>query len=402
MRASRPSLLAIALAVLAGCGRGGSSGLDIANENRVIDSALRQRRCQSFRGLTICPADASGAAGNPRVDTDLANATAIDCFQATPGGACAFTLVFTPRSFAAGTTFKALGRSDAVGSPWILGADPMPSGGASMTATLALGAGGPPPRVQLAVLAFAAMSPSPGEVDQLHDTAASYAFVTRVLKVNVVTPTATPTPTGRATNTATATRTPGAGDCCQCETSCAEPMNGSCGACAVVFAATCFGQSLCTARTPTPTVSPTVPAATCFADNGDGTISDRCSGLTWEKKEAADGPHDYVDRYPWAGVCNHALRTLCQPDAAAAAACSAAADTAAGCAECPSGMLCIAGDLSDSGHPTTTVWTWLVQLNQVPGFAGHTDWRLPSVDQDGGSPELETLLAPVCGAGTCV
>jgi hypothetical protein len=52
---------------------------------------------------------------------------------------------------------------------------------------------------------------------------------------------------------------PGSRDCCECPTSCAAPVNGSCGDCAVVFSATCEEGALCVLHTPTPnpTLTPT-------------------------------------------------------------------------------------------------------------------------------------------------
>jgi len=79
------------------------------------------------------------------------------------------------------------------------------------------------------------------------------------------TPTSTPTPSGTPTPTATATNTPGANDCCQCADSCAAPIVGTCGACPVVFGATCGGGGACIAPTPTPTCTAThtpTPTAT--------------------------------------------------------------------------------------------------------------------------------------------
>ena len=60
-----------------------------------------------------------------------------------------------------------------------------------------------------------------------------------------------PSPTPTATNTPAT-----ANDCCQCPTSCAAPINGSCGSCVVVFNATCESGDLCVLHTPAPTLSP--------------------------------------------------------------------------------------------------------------------------------------------------
>src|ERR1019366_5139444 len=97
MRSLRRLTLAIVLVLIPlwGCdGRGGSSGLDVTSENAVISQALSKRQCLGFQALTICPAD-EPATGTPSIDTTLANVTAIDCFQSTPGGSCTFILRFT-------------------------------------------------------------------------------------------------------------------------------------------------------------------------------------------------------------------------------------------------------------------------------------------------------------------
>jgi predicted outer membrane repeat protein len=53
----------------------------------------------------------------------------------------------------------------------------------------------------------------------------------------------------------------GASDCCQCPTSCAAPVNGSCGNCTVLYGATCESALLCVVHTPTATPTDT-PTAT--------------------------------------------------------------------------------------------------------------------------------------------
>lgn len=426
MRSLRRFTLAIVLvlAPLGGCdGRGGSSGLDINNENAAISQALEKQHCLDFQELTICPADefanetptaaTATPGGTPSVDTSLANATSIDCFQSVPGGSCTFILRFVPRAFPSDTTFTVLARAGVSSSPWVLGADPVPGSGSeasSYNATLVLtwAQGGPPNQVQVAVLAFAGAPPSsPTEVQELHQTAATFAFVTQVLAVNVVTPTPKPTPTRRPTGTPTATRTPGANDCCQCPSSCAAPVDGACdSSCTVVFGTSCFGEQLCVLRTPTPTRIPTptlTPSLTptpCLKDNGDGTISDGCTGLVWEKKDQAGGLHDYSARYPWAGVCSHDLHRLCQPDAAAAAVCAQATNGGLGCSLCSAGSSCLL-DFA-GGTSATTIWGWLEQLNQGQGFAGYTDWRIPTVGEEGDTAELETILSMCTVGSPCV
>jgi hypothetical protein len=136
---------------------------------------------------------------------------------------------------------------------------------------------------------------------------------------------------------------------------------------------------------------------TLFVDNGDGTVTDTQTGRQWEKKGNNGGLHDVDNRYAWAGCCNDDCTTtanFCQPNAAAAAACAAGAVGTAGCAVCASGTCTL------NPAAITTIWDWLVQVNAEggSGFAGHNDWRIPEVNRDGGSAELETITvgSPGC------
>jgi hypothetical protein len=82
--------------------------------------------------------------------------------------------------------------------------------------------------------------------------------------------------------------------------------------------------------------------ARSFTDNGDGTITDNVTGLMWEKKWDDGSIHDKDNGYSWS-----------------------------------------TGDDNMNG---TMVTTFLADLNSGGGFAGHTDWRIPS------RFELESLL----------
>src|SRR5262249_13030131 len=119
-----------------------------------------------------------------------------------------------------------------------------------------------------------------------------------------------------------------------------------------------------------------------FVDQRDGTITDHNTELTWEKKTLLDNRanpvnlHDADNAYNWSGSCSVLTTKRCQPTAAAAAACAAQVDgDLTGCSECG----------GDEGTCTlvppaiTTIWDWLTQLNTA-GFAGHSDWRIPTPD----------------------
>lgn len=112
-----------------------------------------------------------------------------------------------------------------------------------------------------------------------------------------------------------------------------------------------------------------------FVDNGDGTISDNGTGLQWEKKTTpvrsgsnyAD-PHDVDNLYPW-------------------------------CLDANRDFICdTTGSPPDGGAFTS----FLPALNAGSGFAGRTDWRLPTI------AALRTIVDPnrgYCGGltgGACI
>jgi len=151
---------------------------------------------------------------------------------------------------------------------------------------------------------------------------------------------------------------------------CGRP-GGSCSATttqACAYDMNCPGGETCAAPVPR------------FVDNGDGTVTDNRTCLVWEKKTGTIGS---------ASVC-------------------------------PGGANC--ADL----HNVNNQYTWatgspynfggsvatdfLAKLNTPPGFAGHTDWRLPTSAglityyPTGQDPELESiLLAPYqCVTSPCI
>ena len=158
----------------------------------------------------------------------------------------------------------------------------------------------------------------------------------------------------------------------------------------------CSGSCL-----PGPPASTATPCSSGFVDQGDGTVLDCVTGLMWEKKDRSGTLHDADNRYTWAGLCSGS-NALCQPNAAAAAACTTATGGELGCTQCAAGSEPCNVNPFSSGA-LTTIWDWLVQLNAAD-FAGHADWRIPSTGQDGGTEELESILAqlPTCTSSPCV
>jgi hypothetical protein len=109
-----------------------------------------------------------------------------------------------------------------------------------------------------------------------------------------------------------------------------------------------------------------------FVDNRDGTITDRKTGLVWEKKENADGlsnlknPHDADNGYAWSNT----------------------------------------GSVPDG----TVFTTFLFELNggtSADGvatagcFTGHCDWRLPTIEELAGIADV-TQVACGGGSGACI
>lgn len=129
-----------------------------------------------------------------------------------------------------------------------------------------------------------------------------------------------------------------------------------------------------------------------YADNDDGTLTDRETGLTWEKKVMLDNAeylpnlHDADNSLRWAGQCHLLPSKYCQPTAAAAAACAANVEgDAFGCGECGVGEgTCTA---------SVTAFTWLVDLNAT-NFGGTSNWRLPTREELAGLRDLTESGAP--------
>ncbi len=131
---------------------------------------------------------------------------------------------------------------------------------------------------------------------------------------------------------------------------------------------------LCAPLEGPPTTTSTTATTTTtlrFVDNGDGTVADSQTNLIWEKKDfTCPGSHCYTDKFSWSASGTSADGT------AFTTFLSALNGGATGVGDC---------ETYENGSSATG------------GFAGHCDWRLPTI------VELDTIhdfAQPNCALGT--
>jgi hypothetical protein len=105
-----------------------------------------------------------------------------------------------------------------------------------------------------------------------------------------------------------------------------------------------------------------------FVDNLDGTVTDNRTRLMWEKKADLDG----------AGVACASAATCPDPHDA-------------------DNLYTFSFD-NPLGPPGTAYTVFLVQLNAGAGFAGHTDWRLPTYEELQSIVDYAGTTSPVVDA----
>ncbi|MBU6283626.1 DUF1566 domain-containing protein [bacterium] len=121
-------------------------------------------------------------------------------------------------------------------------------------------------------------------------------------------------------------------------------------------------------------------ATRTFVDNGDGTVTDLRTGLTWEKKSGDDSIHAWDRTFTWCGDAN------------------------------PFDEIC---DVAGTPMDGTAVTDFIATLNAGNGFAGHTDWRIPNLEELesirkvgaigalAGFEAFDTGCAPGCTVTSC-
>ncbi len=165
-----------------------------------------------------------------------------------------------------------------------------------------------------------------------------------------------------------------ASDCCQCPTSCAAPINGSCGAgCTPVIGATCESGELCVLHSPTPSPTPTAT-------------------------KPSPTPSQTATKTPGASDCCQCTEFCAAPIAGTCGGCSVVYG-----ASCAGGVQCVSrtptttrcvGDCNGDGHVTVDEIVTMVNLALNGGISG-----CPAGDANGdGQITVDEIVRAVSNA----
>lgn len=112
-----------------------------------------------------------------------------------------------------------------------------------------------------------------------------------------------------------------------------------------------------------------------YINSGDGTVSDLNTGLQWEQKDQSGGIHDWNNRYSWCVGPDNCADSSNPPDGTAFT----------------QFLFKLNGGLSADPESTTGC------------FAGHCDWRLPTIEELAGIVDpMHGKCAPVGEGGPCI
>jgi len=132
--------------------------------------------------------------------------------------------------------------------------------------------------------------------------------------------------------------------------------------------------------------------ARSYTDNGNGTVTDNKTGLMWEKKDQSGGIHDWTKMFNWSGA-SFGGGTYVTDGTTYASFLKVLNGDSAGCTGAGAPDPCCSG----AGTGTCTA------------FAGHSDWRIPNVNElqtlgsyQNTNPAVDTAFNTSCAASCTV